>query len=308
MSWPASVGLRWLKAARPGFLAVTLVATVLGLSVAWACGSPVEWRTAVAAVVLALLTHAAVNLHNDWGDAAVGSDALNTGRIAPFTGGSRAVQDGVFSPEQLHQAVKVLATVVIGGGVLLSALAGPGLLAVGLAGLTLGWAYSQPRVALMSRGWGEPAVAMGWWLVVVGADYVQRHAFSAIAAIAGVSPALLIAAVLWIAQFPDAEADRSAGKHTLVVRLGEVRAALVYALIVLAAHAWLALWWWADWLPTAAWWAAGSLPLSLAAATLLRRHARAPERLRAAIVLTLLAALMHGGLLTAAFVRVATLR
>ena len=189
------LALRWLAASRPGFLVVTLVATLVGIGSALACGVAPRWPEALATVVLALLTHAAVNLHNDWGDALIGSDAVNTDRIGPFTGGSRVVQDGVFMPVQLKTAVQMLAMVVTGGGLLLAARSGPGLLLIGLAGLLLGWAYSQPRLALMSRGWGELAVAAGWWLVVVGADFVQRRAFGEIAMIVGVSPALLIAAV-----------------------------------------------------------------------------------------------------------------
>lgn len=299
---------RWVAASRPGFLLVTLVAATTGIAQAQACGCGWDPAAAVATVLLALLTHAAVNLWNDYGDAVGGSDALNTGRIAPFSGGSRVIQDGVFTPDQVRAVAQGIATVVVGGGVLLAARAGPGLLAVGLAGALLGWAYSSPRLALMSRGWGEAATAAGWWLVVVGADVVQRHGFSAIAAVSGVSVGVLVAGVLWVAEFPDAQADEAAGKRTLVVRWGAVPAAWAYALGVLLAHAWVALWWAIDWLPGTAWWALGSLPLSLASAGLLVRHARQPQRLRGAIALAIAAAVAHGALLTAAFVAIARLR
>ncbi|MFD2450662.1 UbiA prenyltransferase family protein [Ideonella paludis] len=119
-------------------------------------------------VLLALLAHAAINLHNDVGDALGGSDAVNHGRIGPFTGGSRAIQDGVFSLSEVQDAVKVLAGVVVVGGILLAARVGPALLFLGLAGLALGWAYSSPKVGLMNRGWGELSVALAWWAVVWG--------------------------------------------------------------------------------------------------------------------------------------------
>lgn len=304
----SSAAARWIAAARPGFLVVTLVAAVVGIASSLACGATLRWPEALATVVLALLTHAAVNLHNDWGDALIGSDALNTDRVAPFTGGSRVVQDGIFTPAQLRDAVQLLGMVVIGGGVLLVARSGLGLVLIGLAGLALGWAYSHPRWALMSRGVGELAVALGWWLVVLGADYVQRRSFSAIPALAGVSLALLIAAVLWIAEFPDARSDAQAGKRTLVVRLGPQEAAWGYLALVLAAHVWLVGWWQALWLPTTAIWAVASLLPSLAAAALLLRRAGEPQRLRPAIVLTLLAAVLHGVLLSAAFLGIAALR
>lgn len=299
---------RWVRATRPGFLLVTFTAALAGILQALACGVQLDAPAALATLALAVLMHAGVNLYNDYGDAVGGSDALNTGRLSPFSGGSRVIQDGEFSAAQVRDGARALALVVVYGGVLLAARAGPGLLAVGLAGLALGWAYSSPRVALMSRGLGELAVALGWWLIVVGADYVQRHAFSAMAAVSGVSIALLVTGVLWAAEFPDARADAAAGKRTLVVRLGPAWAALGYALLVAGAHAWLALWWWWDWLPSAAWWALASLPLSLAAALLLWRRAREPHRLRPVLVLTLAAAVLHAALLSAAFVAVLRLR
>ena len=52
---------------------------------------------------------------------------------------------------------------------------------------------------------------------------------------------ILVAAFLWINQFPDYRADRESGKRNLVVRLGLNRAAFVYVVIVGSAYAWLGL-------------------------------------------------------------------
>ncbi len=297
-----------LQATRPGFLAVTAVACVLGIVVALACGCGARPWHGAASVLLALLAHAAANVYNDWADDRNGADALNSGRIAPFSGGSRLIQDGRLAAAQMRDWAAALAIVATGGGIVLAALSGPGLLAIGLAGAALGWAYSSPRVALMSRGIGELAVAAAWWLVVLGADYVQRQSLHDMAAIAGASYALLVAALLLVNEFPDRAADAAVGKRTLVVRLGPERAALLYAAIAALAHGWVGAWWWLGWLPTNAWWALASAPLSLAAALLLARDARAPQRLRPAIVLTLAAALLHGLLLAAAFGAVLALR
>lgn len=297
-----------LAATRPGFLAVTAVACALGIAVALACGGAARPLAGAATVVLALLAHAAANVYNDWADDRLGSDAINVDRIAPFSGGSRLIQDGVLSAARMREWSAWLAMLGVGGGIVLAALSGPALLVIGLAGFGIGWAYSSPRIALMSRGAGEIAVAAAWWLVVVGADYVQRQRLHDMAAIAGVGYALLVAAVLLVNQFPDRKADATVGKRTLVVRLGPEAAALLYAALVALAHGWVAAWWWLQWLPTRAGWALLSAPLSLAAAWQLARHAREPRRLRPAIVLTLAAALLHGLLLTAAFIAVLVLR
>lgn len=298
----------WVRATRPGFLLVTAVAALLGTLSGLACGAPPDWPAGIASIVLAVLAHAAMNLHNDWGDAQIGSDAINTGRIAPFTGGSRMVQDGVLTTDQLRDAVHVLAMVVVGGGIVLAARAGPALIAIGMAGLALGWAYSQPRVALMSRGLGELGVVLAWWLVVVGADVVQQHRITTMALLPGVSLALLVGAILWVAEFPDAAADARVGKRTLVVRLGPWPAAWVHLLIVLAAHLWVAAWWWVGWLPSKASWALlTALPSGWAAVWLLV-DARHPQRLRAVMVVTVAVAVLHGLLLSGAYARVLWLR
>ncbi|WP_257645661.1 prenyltransferase [Ottowia beijingensis] len=93
----------------------------------------------------------------------------------------------------------------------------------------------------MSRGLGELAIAAAWWLVVIGADYVQRGQFFLIPASLGFSVATLVACVLLINGVPDAAADARVGKRTLAVRLGARGAAALYLWLVLLAHGWLAL-------------------------------------------------------------------
>ena len=48
------LALRWLAASRPGFLVVTLVATLVGIGSALACGVAPRWPEALATVVLAV--------------------------------------------------------------------------------------------------------------------------------------------------------------------------------------------------------------------------------------------------------------
>jgi hypothetical protein len=129
---------------------------------------------------------------------------------------------------------------VIPGGLWLTLGSGPGLLAIGLAGLLVAWAYSAPPFKLMSRGMGELAITAGWLLVVLGTDYVQRGELAALPLVAGLPFALLVAAILYINQFPDRRADEAAGKRTVVVRLGARTASRGYVALVAFAYLWLA--------------------------------------------------------------------
>ena len=180
------------------------------------------------------------------------------------------------------------------GGLLLAWATDGGLLLIGLAGLALGWAYSAPPLKLMSRGLGELAVALAWGLIVVGADHVQRQQFLPLPALVALSYALLMANILLINGLPDAASDARVGKRTLAVRLGARRSALLYLLIALLAHGWLAGAALQQLLPLATLWGLLGLPLSLAAAWWLWRQAGQAARLRPAIVLTIGSGLVHG--------------
>ena len=170
---------------------------------------------------------------------------------------------------------------------------------IGLAGLVIGWAYSAPPLALVSRGLGEAAVAAGWLLVVVGSDYVQRGAFALAPLQAGLSYALLVAAILFINEFPDRRGDAAAGKRTLVVRLGPDGAKWAWLGLVLAAYGWLVLMVGRGQLPRGAAAAALTLILSFRAARSLLAHAADPSALAPALRLAIAAAHLHGLVLAA---------
>lgn len=282
-----------LRMARPGFLSITAVGCLVGIASAQAAGG-VSGAHALLTLLLALLLHAAANMLNDHADALNGADEANTQGLFPFTGGSRLVQRGVVHARDMRNLALVLLVPALLGGLWLAWHSGPALVLVGLAGLLLGWAYSMPPLALMSRGLGELAVGLAWGLMVVGADYVQRGHFALAPLAAGCSYALLIANILIANGFPDAVPDALVGKRTLLVRLAPERAAVLYLALALLAHGGLAAFVALGLLPTPMLWALASLPLSLAGALLLMRHARSPVRLRPALVLGIAAALLHG--------------
>ena len=283
-----------LRMSRPGFLVITAVGCLIGVASAASAGGGVSGLRAWVTLVLALLAHAAANMLNDHADALNGADAANTQGLFPFTGGSRLVQSGAVQASAMRTLAQVLLALVVAGGLWLALYSGPALVLVGLAGVLLGWTYSMPPLALMSRGLGELAVGLAWGLVVVGADYVQRGHFAPAPLAAAASYALLIANILVANGFPDAVPDAQVGKRTLVVRLGPTRAAWLYLALAVGAHALLAAAVLVRVLPQSALWALAALPLSIAAAVLLLRWSGNPERLRPALVLGIAAAVVHG--------------
>ena len=224
-----------LAATRPAFLSVTLAGVMLGLCTAATDGAFRSPLLAVATLLFALLAHAGANVINDYYDALSGCDAANTERIAPFTGGSRFIQDGQLSETQTAWLGYALLVTVTPAGIALVLVSGPGLWLIGLIGLLAGWAYSARPFKLQSRGLGEVTITAAWLMVVMGSDYVQRGTLALAPLIAGTAYALLVANVLFINQIPDRVADGIAGKRTLIVRFGPDFAAFGSALLYLLA-------------------------------------------------------------------------
>ena len=290
---------KYVAATRPPFLLASFVPALIGIATAHYSGVPVLWWTAVLTVIGAVIVHAGINVLNDYYDALNGTDAINTERLYPFTGGSRFIQNGVLSRDQTARFGFALLGITALIGFALLERAGSGLIVIGLAGLAIGWAYSAPPLSLNSHGLGELCVAAGFGsLIPLGADFVQRGAFDWLPLLAAAPYGLLGAALLYINQFPDRRDDESAGKHNWVVRLGGRRERGIYLAAMVVAYGGLIGMVAAHILPAWCLLALLAAPLSLRSALQLVRYAETPQRLAPAIQGTIGALLGHGLLLS----------
>jgi 1,4-dihydroxy-2-naphthoate octaprenyltransferase len=106
-------------------------------------------------------------------------------------------------------------------GLALVAWGGPWLIAVGVASILCGVAYTGGPFPLGYHGLGDLFVFLFFGLVAVGATYfVQAGTVTADAWLAAVPIGLLAANILVVNNYRDVETDRVAGKRTLVVRFG----------------------------------------------------------------------------------------
>lgn len=288
----------YLAATRPAFLLATFAACLIGLVGATFSGVKIQPFFALVTIVLALLVHAAVNVLNDYFDALNGTDAVNVERLYSFTGGSRFIQNGVLALRQTACLGYALLGAAVLGGIWLSWQVGSGLLWIGGIGVLVGWSYSAVEPRLNARGLGELCVLTGFLGVVIGADYVQRHAFSLQPVVMGMAYALLVTNLLYINQFPDRKADAQAGKRNLVVRLPLEIAAWGYLVFTLLALLWIVLMVWVGAMPELA--IVSTLPLlfSLWAFRHLKQFAAVPAKLLLPIQLTLASMLGHALLLS----------
>jgi len=221
----------YFKALRVPFLAGSIIPVIVGASLALRIDS-FSIRLFLICVAGIAALHLGANLINDYFDHR-GSDPVNV-RITPFSGGSRAIQEGNVSPAVVLAMALFCFAVGVGVGIWLAWSGRPMVVLIGLLGLGAAWAYSAPPFQLMSRGWGEVAIFFAFGpLVTLGTYYVMSGWLSWQAFAIGAPQGFFIAAVIWINQFPDHEADRKTGKRNLVVRLGPALSRYLYCAIML---------------------------------------------------------------------------
>lgn len=230
--------LFWLKAARAPFFTGSLAPIIVGTATAFYEAGTMSWPFAALALLALVCLHAGANLANDYYDHLTGNDEINLTRAAPFTGGSRFIQDGKAQPWEILAASLVSLAFGAAIGVYLVAVTGWPILVLGILGGATGFFYTAPPLKLGYRGVGEPVIFLDFGLLpVLGAHYLQTETFSAGAAVAGLCVGLLMTNVLWINQFQDAEADAAVSKRHWVVRLGRRASARVHAALFALAYA-----------------------------------------------------------------------
>lgn len=149
---------------------------------------------------------------------------------SPFSGGKRVLVDGLLSRRQTWGVAAAGYGVSVATGLTITLLREPRVLWLGAVGLALAFFYHAPPLRLAYRGLGELAVGVCYGpLIVAGTYVVQRGTLPVSVFLLGAPLGLVIAAFLWINEFPDYDADRASGKRNLVVRLGRRRASRVFA-------------------------------------------------------------------------------
>ncbi len=279
----------YLRAMRLPFCTGSVLPVIVVGAAVWA-QRPYPWLYLLACVVGAACLHLGANLINDYFDAK-GSDPINR-RATPFSGGSRVIQEGLLSARAvLAMAIGFFAAaVIIGLAVLFTGR--PWVALVGGLGLVIGLLYSAAPLQLMSRGVGEIVLFFAFGpLLTWGTGYVLTGYLCWRAFVLGLPLGWIITAVLWINQFPDLEADRDAGKATLVVRLGLARSRVVYLGLMLLPYPTLIV---LSLLKVVPWWtqiAWLSLPVALKAVNIAWKT---PEEVLPAQGLTIVCHTAHG--------------
>jgi 1,4-dihydroxy-2-naphthoate polyprenyltransferase len=236
---PKLLSFFWM--ARPHFVAGSALVYTVGALVARSEARTLNWAAFVLGLAVVWLVQLATHFFNEYADRE--ADAVNTHRTF-FTGGSGVLQMEALSPRTALWA---------GTGTLLLAI----LLFFTLAALpTFGWLtvlvfgfaavgatlYSVRPFALAYRWWGGfDTTLIAGFLTPSLAYILQTGRISPGLFLASLPLVVLVFAGTINTALPDFEADRAAGKRTLVVQLQPQRAAWLYTACLVVGY-FLAVW------------------------------------------------------------------
>ena len=223
----------WLLACRPKTLSLAASPVLAGTALAAADQGVIHAGILTATLMAAMLIQIGTNLHNDAADFERGADDVST-RLGP----PRATASGWFTGAQVKSAAWLAFSCAFLLGVYLAYRGGWPIVALGLAALASGWAYTGGPKPLAYTALGELFVFLFFGLAaVVGTYYLQTGTADAAAWGVGALLGMPAAAVLAVNNYRDRDNDAKVGKNTLAVRLSRRGGQIEYALLMLVPFA-----------------------------------------------------------------------
>jgi len=256
----------WFLACRPKTLSVSLSPVLVGTAVAWHDTGTLLWLPLLAAALGAAFIQIGTNLFNDVGDFLRGTDT--PGRLGP----KRATAEGWLTAGKVKAGAWLSFALAFLCGIYLVWHGGWPIVAIGLASLAAGWAYTGGPKPIAYGPLGEVFVFIFFGLVAVGGSYyLQTLTLMPTALLAAALVGIHAAAVITVNNYRDLDGDAKSGKNTAAVCLGRPATRRIYTLEMLAPYVLLPL------LGSLGWLAAlPLLSLPLALKLIQRFHREAP--------------------------------
>jgi len=221
----------WFRVIRIRFLLASVIAVSVGLSLNWWQHSSIDWFDATLTFAGVMALHASVDLLNDFWDFKRGIDTKTI--RTKMSGGTGVLPEGLLKPSSVYRAGIAFLIIgsVIGGyfvftdGVIIAIILGFAILSI--------YFYSTK---IVDSGLGEFFVAVKGSMIVIGTFFIQSGQISFESILAGIVVGSLSALVLFIASFPDYDADKSKGRKTLVIAVGKEKAAKLFWIFPLISY------------------------------------------------------------------------
>lgn len=202
---------------RPASLLVAIAPVLVGLSLGYRQTGTVDIGLSLLALLAALLMQVITNLQNDVGYTERGAE-----HIGHRIGLSRATALGWLTPRQVKSAILLLSVMAIAVGLVLVALRGWPVLALGSASLLAALAYMGGPRPIAYTPWGELTVFLFFGPVaVLGTGWLLTGGLGTTGFLASIAVGSIAAAALAINNHRDIAHDRLAGRRTFAVAFGE---------------------------------------------------------------------------------------
>ena len=257
----------WFLETRPQFLLLSVVLAFLGTCIAWYNGA-FHLGHAILAFIGLLLCHISVNVLNDYYDYKSGID-LKT-RRTPFSGGSGFLPAASLKPEHVFRFGLACFLLAVPIGVYFVLVSGWFLLPLLVVGAICILLYTPLLTKLDWPEW-SPWVGLGA-LPVMGTYFVQTGEYTLPAVVAAIPSGILVHNLLFLNEFPDTEADKTAGRKTLPITLGKTKASIVYSALTGLVYLWIIAWVAAGLMPVFCLIALATLPFAVRAIRGARRY------------------------------------
>lgn len=213
----------WLRVIRVRFLLASVISVSVALALAARHDGTLDLFHAALTLGGVLALHASVDLLNDYWDHKRGIDTA-AGRTR-ISGGTGVLPEGLLNPRSVYRAGILF--LVIGGSVGAYFVTTHGIPIALVLGFAVAAIYFY-STKIVNVGLGEFFVAVKGCMIVLGTFYIQHGSLEPDAVLAGVAMGSLSSLVLFVASFPDFEADKAGGRRTLVIAAGKRRASVLF--------------------------------------------------------------------------------
>jgi 1,4-dihydroxy-2-naphthoate octaprenyltransferase len=213
----------WFRVIRVRFLLASVIAVSAALSLNWWLNSSIDIFDAVLTFAGVLALHASVDLLNDFWDFKRGIDTAT--KRTKMSGGTGVLPEGLLNPTTVYRAGIIFLIIgsligsyfVLTDGIIIAIILGFAILSI--------YFYSTK---IVDSGLGEFFVAVKGSMIVIGAFFIQSGQITLESVLAGIVVGTLSSMVLFIASFPDHDADKSKGRKTLVISVGKQKASKLF--------------------------------------------------------------------------------
>jgi 1,4-dihydroxy-2-naphthoate polyprenyltransferase len=204
----------WIIASRPRTLPAAVVPVIVG-SAAAAYDNKFTILYAAIALICSLLIQIGTNFTNDLYDYLKGAD--NEKRKGPL----RVMVNGLITVNEMKAGIAIVFLTAFILGLYLVYTGGIFVLAIGIASILAGIAYTAGPYPLAYNGLGDLFVFMFFGIVgTVGTYYVQAHSLSLLPFLCSIPVGALITNILVVNNYRDIDEDKAANKNTLAVKFG----------------------------------------------------------------------------------------